>query len=58
MHCLMLENCKLFARAFHLKNDKGLNFVYDKNIDAVVGFFSLSLSIALVLCFGSKQLYD
>lgn len=23
------------SQAFHLKNDKGLNFVYDKNVDAV-----------------------
>lgn len=40
--CIVLwhEKCKLFAQAFHLKSDKGLNFVYDKNGDAVdVCFF-------------------
>lgn len=50
LHRLMFENCKLFAlKMFHLKNDKGLNFVYayDKN-GVAVDFWLLLLVLPVV----------
>lgn len=53
LHRLMFENCKLFAlKMLHLKNDKGLNFVYvyDKN-GVAVDFWLLLPVVLLLYCF-------
>lgn len=54
----MFENCKLFAlKMFHLKNDKGLNFVYayDKN-GVAVDFLLLLLLLYCFCCFFLRKM--
>lgn len=57
----MFENCKLFAlKMFHLKNDKGLNFVYafayDKNGVAVDFLLLLLLLLYCFCCFFLRKM--